>query len=108
MMMMFVGGFDMRGAVSKKEKSRKNLVGLVNQHRMRTAIEKTASNPLRNIGVVLKRTPSKSESSMSDPEPGPSSASCSSPSTESSKSEAPDTSGLGSLCDYGSTSSDSD
>ena len=94
------------GAASKKEKSRKNLVGLVNQHRIKTAIEKTTANPLRNIGVVLRRTSSKSESS--DPEPGPSSTSCSSPSTESSRSEAHETSGLGSLCDYGSTSSDSD
>jgi len=94
------------GAASKKEKSRKNLVGLVNQHRIKTAIEKTTANPLRNIGVVLRRTSSKSESS--DPEPGPSSTSCSSPSTESSRSEALETSGLGSLCDYGSTSSDSD
>ena len=93
------------GAASKKERSRKNLVGLVNQHRIKTAIEKTTSNPLKNIGVVLRRTSSKSESS--DPEPGPS-TSCSSPSTESSRSEALETSGLGSLCDYGSTSSDSD
>ena len=93
------------GAASKKERSRKNLVGLVNQHRIKTAIEKTTSNPLKNIGVVLRRISSKSESS--DPEPGPS-TSCSSPSTESSRSEALETSGLGSLCDYGSTSSDSD
>ena len=93
------------GAASNKERSRKNLVGLVNQHRIKTAIEKRTSNPLRNIGVVLRRTSSRSESS--DPEPGPS-TSCSSPSTESSRSEALETSGLGSLCDYGSTSSDSD
>ena len=94
------------GAASKKERSRKNLVGLVNQHRIKTAIEKTTSNPMRNIGVVLRRTSSKSSES-SDPEPVPS-TSCSSPSTESSRSEALETSGLGSLCDYGSTSSDSD
>ena len=73
-------------------------MGLVTQHRTRMAIEKTVSNPLGNIG--------KSES-VSDAEPGPS-ASFSSPSTETSKSEVPDTSGLGSLCDYGSTLSDSD
>jgi coiled-coil domain-containing protein 130 len=102
---------------SKKEKSKKNLVGLFNQHKMKTVIERTTGNPLRNIGVVLKRakkeeveeydSPCTSTSSMSEPLPSTSSAvktdECSTAETQSPVVAAA-AAGLGSLCDYGSTS----
>ncbi len=94
---------------SKKERSKKNLVGIVNRHKLKTAMEKNSS-PLKNIGVVLKKKAKdedKAAATNSCDEPEAGTSGISSKSNEANGSQSKKASGLGSLCAYES-SSDSD